>query len=537
MLPEDTYFNRFSDEELWQRYCGYLDLSVKEFMEIQHELLMDAVDRVGKSELGKKIMSGRRPEGLEEFQSMVPITCYNDYEPYLSERNEETLSEKPYTWCHSSGRGGKYKWIPHSHQCYEKATRNFIGSCILASARKKGEVRIRPNFKFLATLPPSPYASGSCMEFITNCFTFQSIPPPELVKDMEFTQKLQKGFELALRDGVDILGAIASVLVRMGQEFASQASKKKFSLSMLHPAVLSRVLKAVRRCKKEKRVMLPKDLWSPMGIVAGGMDTFIYKQDIARYWGTEPFDFYVSTETMFVAMQGWNKKSMTFIPDSVFFEFLPLSSFNDNREPHTKLKTFDELEEGELYEVIITQFHGMPLMRYRIGDIVKILSMEDSETGVRLPQIVIQRKVGDTIDLAGLATLDEKTIWQAISNAGIEYNDWIAFKEYEDGNSYLKIYLELREGRDPEEIQPMIHKHLEFIDEDYRDIDTYLKLQPVRVKTLLPGTFKSYMEKKMEEGADLAHLKPKHINPSQEDLQQLLICSRICEKESWVPNM
>ena len=37
-----------------------------------------------------------------------------------------------------------------------------------------------------------------------------------------FQEKMKKGFQIALRDGLDILGAISSVLVRMGDEFVGQ---------------------------------------------------------------------------------------------------------------------------------------------------------------------------------------------------------------------------------------------------------------------------------------------------------------------------
>lgn len=534
MRPEDRHFQNLKDTDLWQRYCGFLDLSVEEFLDIQEELLMDEIDRVAGSTLGKKIMKGRTPKNLEEFQRVVPFTTYEDYEPYLSERNEESLSEKPHRWCHSSGRGGKQKWIPQTDQCYEKAIRNFIGSCILASAEKKGEINIGTGFNLLATLPPVPYTSGTVYDELIERFSFQPIPPPDLVKDLEFPQKLQKGFEMALRLGVDILGSISSVLVRMGQEFAGQARKRKFSASMLHPAVVTRMLKGLMHSKREKRALLPKDLWSPKGIVAGGMDTFIYKSDIARYWGKEPFDFYVSTETLFVAMQAWNQKAMTFIPDSVFFEFAPLDKEADRRKDQ-RLLLLDELQEDQLYEVVVTQFHGMPLLRYRIGDIIRVQAREDTETGVKLPQIMIQRKVGETIDLAGLATLDEKTVWQAIANTGVEYSDWTACKEYEQNQTHLRIYLEPREECEAADLEVQIHQQLERIDEDYRDIGDYLKKQPVKVTLLAPGTFQSYMDEKRRQGADLAHLKPKHINPSPQDIQRLHIWSGAVRQEITIP--
>ena len=36
-------------DEIWQRYCGFLDLSVKEFMDIQNSLLMEQIGLFSKS--------------------------------------------------------------------------------------------------------------------------------------------------------------------------------------------------------------------------------------------------------------------------------------------------------------------------------------------------------------------------------------------------------------------------------------------------------------------------------------------------------
>ncbi|GAH52083.1 unnamed protein product, partial [marine sediment metagenome] len=35
---------------------------------------------------------------------------------------------------------------------------------------------------------------------------------------MEFQERIKKAFEIALKDGVDIIGGLGSVLVRMGEE-------------------------------------------------------------------------------------------------------------------------------------------------------------------------------------------------------------------------------------------------------------------------------------------------------------------------------
>jgi len=109
MLLEDKYFDTLSEDELWTRYCGFLDLSVDEFLDMQKELLMDQMDRVCDSIIFQKIMGNRKPSSLEEFRRIVPLTTYDDYEPYLSEQREDVLAQKPCLWCHSAGRMGQFK--------------------------------------------------------------------------------------------------------------------------------------------------------------------------------------------------------------------------------------------------------------------------------------------------------------------------------------------------------------------------------------------------------------------------------------------
>ncbi len=534
MLSEDKYFQTLTEDELWQRYCGFLDLSIEEFMEIQKELLMDEIDRIADSTLGKKIMGNRKPRSVEEFRQMVPLTTYDDYEPYLSERREDVLGAKPCSWIHSSGKGGYFKWIPQSFEIVEKGVRGYLASFILASANRRNKVNIAPGFHLLAPLPPPPYTSGFATLAIAQRMSLQAMPPLEEAGTTGFQERMQKGFQMALKEGVDIMGSIASILVKMGEQFSEQTRRTKFSVSMLHPKVIVRLLRAWLRSKREGRAILPKDLWSPKGIVASGVDTSIYKDDIAYYWGRIPYEIYAGTEAFVYALQGWNKKGLTFLPDMVFLEFIPhedqpKSPDGKDSQPSTVL--LGELEKGKSYEVVITQFHGMPLLRYRMNDLVKVIAMKDEEAGTNLPQIIFQRRVGEVIDLAGLAQLDEKTIWQAIANTGIKYADWSACKEYDQKQTFLRIYLELKEGKEVSELERMIDEQLKIVDTDYRDIDAYLKLQPVKVTLLSRGTFQRYMEDKMKEGADLAHMKPNHINAPELVIKRLLQLSEASSKQ------
>jgi len=535
MLSEDKYFKTLSEKKLWERYCGFLDLSVEEWMDIQNELLMDEIDLVADSTLGKKIMGKQKPNSPDEFRRIVPLTSYDDYEPYLSERDESALAVKPEMWCHSSGKGGRFKWYPLTPRFLERGVKNGICIFILASTSEKGRVNISPGVRLFFMLPPPPYASGCWLQNLAQHFSFKSIPDPEKNRGLQVQDRIRKGFQEALSDGVDIIGALGSVLVKMGEQFEERPKERKLAASMLHPKIASTFVKALLRSRREARKILPKDLWPTKAIITSGVDTAIYKDTILRYWGSRPYEFYTCAEAFFVAMHGWDKREMIFPPDMVFFEFIPheeLRKQEDDKDYQPSTVLLNQLEAGKLYEIVITHFYGGPLLRYRMNDIIKVVALEDNEAGVNLPQIAFQRKVGELINLGGLAQLDEKTIWQAIANTGIEYTEWTACKEYEHGKSFIRLYLELKKDRDPTQIATMVDEQLKQVDTDYKDIDEYLELQPVGVTLLSPGTFERYTEVKRREGADPALMKPPHINPTEAVIQRLLQLSEE-NKEKW----
>ena len=525
MLPEDKYFKDLTEAELWQRYCGFLDLSISEFMDIQKELLMDEIERVADSTLGKKIMGDKKPKSLEEFCRMVPITTYEDYEPYLSEHREDALAVKPEIWWHSSGRSGKFKWIPNCSEYLDRVAHTAIAILILATAKNKEEINISPGFRFLMVLPPAPYTSGAIFEAVAKRLSFKPIPDPREVGAMEFSDRIQAGFKLALKEGVDFMGSIGSVLVRMGEAFGEQTQGMRFSLGMLHPKLFFRLFSAWMRAKIGKRRVLPKDLWPAKAVLAGGMDVSIYRDDIIHYWGNDPYEPYSLTEAANVAIPSWTRNGIIFRPDLVFLEFIPYEEQDENQEGKPALTPavlFNQVEAGKSYELVITHFYGMPLLRYRTNDIIKIVSLEDKEAGVRLPHALFQYRLDDIINLSALAQLDEKTLWQALANTHIKYVDWTAYKEYDENKTFLRFCIEPKEEIEADEVAVRLNEELKRVDLDYGDIESYLNISPLRVTLLSPGTFDRYMEEKKEEGADLAHLKPSHVNPPQDIIERLI---------------
>jgi len=46
-------------KEIWTKYLGFLDLSINEFMDIQERLLLEQIELLGKSMMGRMLMGFR----------------------------------------------------------------------------------------------------------------------------------------------------------------------------------------------------------------------------------------------------------------------------------------------------------------------------------------------------------------------------------------------------------------------------------------------------------------------------------------------
>ena len=110
----------------WRRYCGFLDISMDTFMEIQTHLLMEQLDLIGDSRLGRRIMRAERPTTVDEFRSSVPLTTYGDYLPFLDHENPTGLPEAEYSWVHTTGARAGHKWVPYTRRAYNRFLDDFI---------------------------------------------------------------------------------------------------------------------------------------------------------------------------------------------------------------------------------------------------------------------------------------------------------------------------------------------------------------------------------------------------------------------------
>ncbi len=510
----------------WQRHCGFLDLSTEQFMAIQETLLLQQVERVAGSGIGRRLIGSRVPKSVDDFRRWVPLSCYRDYLPELMGGSEEALPESPCAWGYTSAASGTFKWVPYTREFYEHTIDNLMAAFILACSDGRGSSRITEGDKVLYNVAPTPYISGILADGATEMFNLRPVLHPDDQAGLDFKDKVTTGFEVSLKTGVDILVAMTSVLVKLGKDFDRlSSSRRSKSRGIPHPAVMLRMAGAFLRSKLAGRSMLPRDLWPVKAVIGWGIDTPIYRELVRRYWGVYPYELHACTEAGIMALQSWSRKGLTLLPHSNFFEFIPEDEWLLSRgdvfyQPRTVL--FDELAPGERYEIVITSFYGMPFLRYRLGHLIGVTALEDTEAGVRLPQVVFEARADDLIDIAGFTRISEKTIAQAIANAGFDHEEWTIRKEARGDSIVLHLYIEMNGPTSGGDAAARFHRELVALDPGYRDLEGMMDICPLEMTVLCPGTFGEYYARKRDSGVELLQRKPPRMDPADEIIEELL---------------
>jgi hypothetical protein len=480
-------------------------------------------------------MRGAMPETVEEFREQVPLTTYTDYLPELVEKKEDVLPVKPAMWAHTIGRAGEYnvKLVPFSERSLYEFERVAGGIGLLSSCDPQGDFPMKEHMKNLSTLGSRYYGTGVIGYMIKQALGCDFLPSNADGSSLQ--EKIKTGFKEALYRGLDSCGGLSSILVYVGEMFRQGTIDIDTRFLLSHPKASARLIKGLIKSKLARRPMLPSDLWSLKAIVGGGTDGAIFRESVEELWGRRPLEAYGGTEGGIYATQTWDHEGMTFIPNLNFFEFIPEREWfkwqlDHSYQPKTIL--LDEVKAGEKYEIVITNFHGGIMTRYRPGDMVRISSLRNEQLNIDIPQMVFEKRADELIIIFGVGYLTERVIGEAIENTGIPYVDWTACKEVVSNKPILNIYIELKDNyiASEQSVATSVSDELEKVDSVYHfnlykyaygNATKFLGLRPIAVTFLPQGAFSSYISQRQSEGAAVGSLKPPHINPSDEVLSLL----------------
>ena len=516
-------------DEAWQRCCGFIDLSLDDFMRIQGRLLEEQLELMKRCDLGKYLMNGSAATTVNEFRDLLPLTTYDDYAPYLIEKREDTLPTRPAMWQYTSGKSGSYpfRWAPVSTEQIREMESLILAMFFFASCKQRGDIAIDVNDRVLYGMAPPPYATGSMVHAFPHEL-FRFLPSVEESEKDSFEQRMQRGFDMALTDGLDICFAMSSVADAIANRFQRKGSSTRIGTLLRRPKALARLLRGLLRSRMAGRSLLPKDLWSLKGLITFGIDSSVYRKRNTEMWGREPLEFHGCTEAILIAMQTWDHTGMTFIPYLNYFEFIPEEeSLKSREDPGYQPKTLllDEVTPGK-YELVITSLHGGPFLRYRLGHLIEITALRNETLGIDIPQMVFLSRVDDQLDIAGFTRLSEKTLWQAIENTGIACPGWVARKEVDEAPR-LHLYVEtdesqIAQGVDAEVVATAIHSELCRLNTPYAEMESFTGLRPIKVTLMPEGAIAGYEARQRSLGSDMTSFRPPHINPSDEMIDLLM---------------
>lgn len=243
-------------------------------------------------------------------------------------------------------------------------------------------------------------------------------------------------------------------------------------------------------------------------VATGGFKVYAGKLR-EKYFG-ENIHFYkvglTASEGTFSVPFEMDRDDSALIPDSMFYEFLPLEAEND----FSKIVTMEGVETGRDYEVICTNLSGF--YRYRMRDAVRITGKYNN-----VPTIQFLYRIDQTVSIMGEKTT-EIALRAAVENtAKILDFELIDFSMYPDTDAIPVRYLffmelgRLPEGLKAKEIRSVLEKELAKANPSMGAKVKSGICGPTKLNILEPETYMLYRDLMQMKGTAAAQLKPVRV--------------------------
>lgn len=501
--------------DIWSEYCGFLDLSLDEYMFIQKRLMREQLQLWSNSGLGKSLLPGKVPETIDEFREIMPLTSYEDYAETLLGRRSDMLPVPPAVWAQAPWEGGlrPIKLLPYTRAMLDSCRHNILSVLILSSCNKKGDIRVKKGDKILYGGAALPHFTGLLPSLLSEDICFSWLPDAIDTTQVSFSKRLKQGLETAFQNNINFFITLGNAAA-----FLTPVLDRKYTFK---PIIALRYLKAKYILSRERDSIKPADIFKLKGMICTGSDIVNHKEMLEKGWGAKPIEIAFGPEAACIAVENWERNGMCFFPDSCFYEFIPESEMTkslteQNYTPRTCL--MDEVKYGESYELVISVFHGGAFMRYRVGDMYRCLC--DGKGG-RLPRFTYIDRVPSVIDISGFSQLTQSSIEEIFRISGLGVGQWLAKKEYDDsGKPFVHIYLEiLPESQELDVVRTAtLSEHflvyLKYFDSEYNDLRQLLDYDPIKITVLKYGLIDHYI-------SSTERAIPK-MNPSELDIAELL---------------
>ncbi len=244
-----------------------------------------------------------------------------------------------------------------------------------------------------------------------------------------------------------------------------------------------------------------------VGVGTGGFA--IYAEMLRRrYLGEQVKQYHVglfASEGHFSVPLDVDSNESVLIPDSLFYEFLPLGE-----EDPSKCVTLDQVEVGQSYEVICTNLAG--LYRYRMQEAVKVVGWYYGA-----PKIEFLYRINQTVSMMGEKTTEVaigRAVALTVQQLAVGLEEYSVYPDHTADPLCYHFFMEtdaLPPGVGVEEIRRTLEEHLCQINPSLGDKISRRLLGPIQLELLPAGTYQRYRRQRVMAGASAMQMKPPHV--------------------------
>ena len=480
---------------------------------------------------------------IEDYKVNVGISSYDEYEPIIKrmyDKGEKNLltAYKVVHYAQTSGSIGFPKYIPVTDKGKDKFVKYSANLCFAVADeyyRNTTEKELKVGYGINLVDTVSKYndegvssgpISGNIISEAKDISDYIfSVPWQSLNLDEEIDMNyLIARYSIERSDITFIDGAFLTSVVdfmdyikenrellcmdiyhgRIDKEVKISDANREKLMKRIRPNP-KRAKEVSNEIKKGMDEIIPR-IWPNIqfvaGIGTGGFSTY-YKRAY-QYTGKKvPFNnlVYAASEGVFAAARRMGDTSYVLIPDSGFYEFIPVGSKDDSRT-----LTIDQLEQGIDYEMIITNLSG--LYRYRLNDVVRVTGFYNEA-----PLIKFVYRKNQVLSLVGENMTIDAVRWcieQFAVETGLTVIDYSLYGNTDSKPSFYEMFIEVDEvlsAKDLKDCRDILEEKFMQANLVYGNSIRLGRLGPLKLIPLQSQTYQLYRDLQIMKGASRNQLK------------------------------
>lgn len=552
-MPFSDFGIFLGDVSLWE-----INHFTKDPLKAQKSVLKKIVGRNKNCELGKKLRLGE-VKSIEDYQRIVPLSTYKDYEPYVDrmiENKEDRImfSGKNIRYCSSSGSVGKPKILPKGiNDLWKMQCIGFSVSVSVAAHWLKKHKGIRmpsqmgPLVLILSghNLDDNKRCNGAGQVPLTYlkpitrffCTSPYSLLCPEHEELLD-TSYLQLRFALENRN-VTYLGSMVITLLTTMFDYLEENWEMlcdDIEKGIINPNIkctpelrkkYSKMFKPNPKRAAELRKEFEKGFDTPIapriwpkltwGYGMMGSSLQVYIDKLRKSVGDLPLHNmgYAAAEGFFAAPVELNVNDSVLLPHCIFFEFLPIEEGEEHARDDVKPLLINEIEVGKDYELVVSNFSG--LYRYKMEDVVHVTKMYNNT-----PRVELLYRQNLSMNVANEKTTTQMVEYSATKTAekaGVGFKGFSFYPDYSTKPPRYCMFVEPEKPVDEDTRRKMIEildEELKGVNEKYFKYRRWGMLNEPEILILKEKSYWDYRESLRAKGVVLNQIKPVTVINSEE---------------------